>query len=63
MKNLEKMTRKELATLMVEIQIKKGIVSEKNKNYVIKRSLTDNLGKYARKQEFIDYIEYNKEYV
>lgn len=57
MKELEKMTRKELATMVVEDQIKRGIVKEENKKYVIKRMLTDNLGTYASKEYLIRLCE------
>ena len=57
MKELEKMTRKELATIVVEDQIKRGIVREENKKYVIKRMLTDNLGMYASKEYLIRLCE------
>ncbi len=53
---LEKMTRKELATLVVENQIKRGIVKEENKKYIIKRMLTDNLGTYASKEYLIKIL-------
>lgn len=57
MKELNKMTRKELATLVVESQIERGIVKEENKNYIIKRMLTDNLGMYASKEYLIKVLE------
>lgn len=57
MKELNKMTRKELAILVVESQIERGIVKEENKNYIIKRMLTDNLGMYASKEYLIKVLE------
>ena len=57
MKELNKMTRKELATLVVENQIERGIVKKENKNYIIKRMLTDNLGMYASKEYLIKVLE------
>lgn len=57
MKELRNMTRKELATLVVENQIERGIVKEENKNYIIKRILTDNLGVYASKEYLIRILE------
>ena len=57
MKELSKMTRKELATLVVESQIKRGIVKAEKKNYLVKRILTDNLGTYASKEYLIKVLE------
>ena len=42
MKDLQKMTRKELATILVEEQIKAGIVNAKNKERLIKMYSTMN---------------------
>lgn len=57
MKELEKMTRKELATIVVEDQIKRGIIKEENKKYIIKRMLSDNLETYASKDYLIRLCE------
>lgn len=57
MKKLNEMTRKELAVLVIENQIKRGIVREENKKYLVKRLLTDNLGIYASKEYLIKVLE------
>lgn len=57
MEELNKMTRKELVTIVVENQVKRGIVKEENKNYVIKKTLTDNLGTYASKEYLIKIVK------
>lgn len=57
MKSFDKMTRKELATIVVEDQIKRGIVREDSKKYIIKRILSDNLGTYASKEYLIRLCE------
>lgn len=61
MKELEKMTRKELATLIVEDQIKRGIVKEENKEVVIKGHLK-GCG-CCKPDSWLDLYEYVKRYL
>lgn len=54
---LENKTRKELVEMLVNDQIKRGIVKEENKQYVINRILKDNLGTYASKEYLINLLK------
>lgn len=62
MRDFEKMTRKELAILLVEDQIKRNVVKEENKTTHVKKVL-DGFGRYIKPMSKIELVEYANMYL
>lgn len=62
MKVFEKMTRKELATLLVEDQIKRGVVKIENKEAQIKSKLK-GFGSYIKPMSKTELVRYANMYL
>lgn len=62
MKEFEKMTRKELAVLLVEDQIKRNVIKEENKEIHIKRVLK-GFGYYIKPMSKIELVSYANMYL
>lgn len=62
MKELEKMTRKELAILLVEDQIKRNIIKEENKIQHLKRVL-NGFGSYIKPMSKTELVKYANMYL
>lgn len=62
MKEFEKMTRKELAILLVEDQIRRNVIKEENKVTHIKRVLK-GFGSYIKPMSKIELVKYANMYL
>lgn len=62
MKEFEKMTRKELAILLVEDQIKRNIIKEENKATHVNRVLK-GFGSYIKPMSKVELIKYANMYL
>lgn len=62
MKEYEKMTRKELAILLVEDQIKRNVVKEENKLTHVKRVLK-GFGSYIKPMSKTELVNYANMYL